>query len=80
MGTMDDDDGDYIGLTDQHEETLRAMATSAGLSPAYRETIGRTITELDMLRENLASGLDAVMGPPQVAGFGKRWLSLTVMV
>src|SRR5207302_5964248 len=24
--------------------------------------------------------LDAVMGPPQVAGFGKRWLSLTVMV
>jgi hypothetical protein len=28
------------------------------LSPAYRETIGRTITELDMLRENLASGLE----------------------
>jgi len=28
----------------------------------------------------LFSRLDAVMGPPQVAGFGKRWLSLTVMV
>ena len=28
----------------------------------------------------LLSALDAVMGPPKVAGFGKRWLSLTVMV
>jgi hypothetical protein len=55
---MSDDDGDYIGLTDQHEERLRAMVTSAGLSPAYRETIGRAIAELEMLRENRASGLD----------------------
>jgi hypothetical protein len=51
---MDDDDGDYIGLTPQHEERLRALATSAALTPAYRETIERTIAELDMLRPNRA--------------------------
>jgi hypothetical protein len=63
-GIMGDDDGDYIGLTERHEEMLRAMATSHGLSPAYRETIQRAIAELEIVRENRAyrSAWEALRG------------------
>jgi hypothetical protein len=39
------------------EEMLRAMATNSGLSPAYRETIGRVVAELDILRRSHTEGL-----------------------
>jgi hypothetical protein len=46
------------------------MATSPGLSPAYRETIGRTLAELDVLREHREDGL---------ACYGNAWEALRMI-
>ena len=47
--TMSDDDADYIGLTHEHEEMLRAMASNADLSPIYREAVQRALAEIEIL-------------------------------
>ena len=52
---MDDNDDDYIGLTEQHRERLREMATSASLSPRTgRRSGGRSPSWIVLKKERVA--------------------------